>query len=136
MRPVLPSNFGRKCFVTAVLIASWLATACHPEARGAESPPGEPIPAEPDIKLGSVDDECKGLVDAITAYGACPNSDEDERAWARRVVEVAQQAFDAGKHGKQDEQTLRVMALACHKAAVSMQYATIRCKNGPPPKAD
>ena len=132
MRPTLPSTFGRKCFVIGILLAG----ACHHEPRGAESPPGEPIPAETDVKLGSIDDECKGLVDAITAYGACPNSDEDERAWARRVAELAQQAFDAGKNGKQDEQTLRVMALACRKAAVSMQYATIRCKNGPLPQQE
>ena len=130
MRPTLPSNFGRKCFVIGIL----LVTGCHHEQLAVA--PGEPIPAEPDIKLGSMDDECKGLVDALNAYGACPNSDEDERVWARRVGELAQQAFDAGKNGSNDEQSLRVMALACRKAAVSMQYATIRCKNGPPPKAD
>jgi hypothetical protein len=130
MRPTLPSNFGRKCFVVLCL-----AIGCHHEPR-VEPPPGEPIPAEPDVKVGTADQECSGLVDAINAYGACPNADEDERAWTRRLVEVAQQAFDAGKHGKTDEQTLHVIALACRKAAVSMQYATIRCKNGPPPKAD
>ncbi|HEY1550365.1 MAG TPA: hypothetical protein VGG28_21205 [Kofleriaceae bacterium] len=133
MRPALPSNFGRKRFVVGAVVI-WLVCNCHHEPP--PTPPGEPIPAETDVKLGSMDDECKGLVDAITAYGACPNSDEDERAWARRVAELAQQAFDAGKNGSTDEQSLRVMALACRKAAVSMQYATIRCKNGPPPKAD
>jgi hypothetical protein len=130
MRPTLPSTFGRKCFVVGMLLAS----ACHHEPP--PTPPGEPIPAEPDVKLGSMDDECKSLVDALNAYGACPNSDEDERVWARRVAELAQQAFDAGKNGSNDEQSLRVMALACRKAAVSMQYATIRCKNGPAPKQD
>jgi hypothetical protein len=130
MRPTLPSTFGRNCFVLGIL----LACECHHEPP--PTPPGEPIPAEPDVKLGTMDEECKGLVDALNAYGACPNSDEDERVWARRVGELAQQAFDAGKNGSNDEQSLRVMALACRKAAVSMQYATIRCKNGPPPKAD
>ena len=130
MRPTLPSNFGRKCFVLGIL----LVLGCHHEPP--PTPPGEPIPAEPDIKVGSYDDECKALVDAINAYGTCPNSDEDERAWSRRLTELATQAFDAGRNGKTDEQTLHVMALACRKAAVSMQYATLRCKNGPPPKAD
>jgi hypothetical protein len=130
MRPTLPSTFGRKLFIVGMLVGN----ACHHEPP--PTPPGAPIPAEPDITLGSMDDECKGLVDALNTYGACPNSDEDERVWARRVAELAQQAFDAGKNGSNDEQSLRVMALACRKAAVSMQYATIRCKNGPRPKAE
>lgn len=131
MRMTLPSDFGQKWLglvVTAML-------GCHGHSPPPVAP-GEPIPAEPDVVVDTMDKECQGLIAAITAYGACPNADEDTRAWSRRVVELAQQAFDAGKKGEPDKDSQHVMALACRKAAVSMQNATTRCQHGKPPKTD
>jgi hypothetical protein len=106
--------------------------------RGEPPPvaPGEPIPAAQEIAVDSMEKECANLVAAIQAFGACPNNDEDMREWARRVVEIAQEDIDAGKKGATDEPTRHVIALACRKAAVSMQNATVRCSHGPTPKSD
>jgi len=128
MRPTLPSDFGRKWLLIATLVG------CHHEVPPV--PPGEPIPAEPDLVVGTMEAECDALVAAITAYGTCPNADEDIRVWSKRVAEIAQQAFDAGKKGEPKPEDQKVIALACHKATVSMQNATTRCKNGPLPKVD
>lgn len=135
MRLILPSDFGRKCFAAAMLAAISAALGCQHAAAPAV-PPGEPISAEPDVKVESMDTECDGLVAAIAAYGQCPNGDDDLRAWTKRAGEIAQEAFDAGKVGKPDEKSQHVIALACHRAAVSMHYAAIRCANGPRPKSE
>jgi hypothetical protein len=129
MRLILPRPFGQKAALFAVL----LVFACqHPQAP---VKPGEPIPAEPDATVDTADKECDGLVAAVTAYGDCPNATDDERAWAKQVVEVAQQSFDAGKKGNPDAEAQKVIAHACHRAAESVKNATLRCQAGkaPPP---
>jgi hypothetical protein len=132
MRLTLPSDFGQKWLG---LVVAAMALGCHGQTPPPVTP-GEPIPAEADVVVDTMDKECDGLIAAVTAYGACPNADEETREWTRRVVEAAQQAFEAGKKGdpKPDEQ--HVIALACRKAAVSMQNATTRCQHGKPPKTD
>lgn len=115
--------------------------ACrHPEAPVA---PGPPLPVEPDVQLGSLDEECDGLTQAIVAYGKCPNLDDAERTWSKTLVEFAEQSFAAGKKGlaareqqgnhRELEDAKRAMALACHRAATSVKFATIRCENGKRP---
>ena len=108
--------------------------ACH----HAEPPvvPGEPIPAEPDVVVDTMDKECAGLITALEAYGECPNSDDDDRAWVERVVEVAQRSFDAGKKSNPDAAAQRVIAHACHRATESVGHATERCRAGPKPRVD
>ncbi|HEY0255123.1 MAG TPA: hypothetical protein VGC41_26530 [Kofleriaceae bacterium] len=81
-----------------------------------------------------MDAECAGLTNALISYGDCPNNDDDDKAWAKNVAEVAQQAFDAGKKGNPDEPSQHVIALACHKAAESVKNANERCHAGPKPK--
>ena len=130
MRPVLPSVFCRKWLGLAIL-----ASACH-SGEPRQVAPGEPIPAAQDIAVDSMEKECANLVAAVQAFGACSNNDEDMREWARRVAEIAQEDVDAAKKGAQDEPTRHVIALACRKATVSMQNATVRCEHGPPPKSD
>jgi hypothetical protein len=128
MRLILPSDFGRKWLLLAVM------AACQHEPPPVA--PGEPIPAEPDLVVGTMEAECDGLVAAIAAYGTCPNADEDMRVWSKRVAEIAQEELDAGKKADPKPEDQKVIALACHKATVSMQNAATRCKNGPRPKAD
>ncbi|HEY3807907.1 MAG TPA: hypothetical protein VGL61_35225 [Kofleriaceae bacterium] len=129
MRPVLPSDFCRKWLGLVIILLVGCRHAAPPPVA-----PGEPIPAAQDIAVDTMEKECANLIAAIQAFGDCPNGDEDTREWARRVVEIAQEDIDAGKKGAQDEPTRHVIALACRKAAVSMQNATLRCAHGPRPK--
>lgn len=128
MPPTLPSAIGKYCLVAALL------GACHNDPPPVA--PGEPIPAPVEVQVEAMDVECNHLVDAILKFGECPNSDEDDKAWAKNLAEVAQQSFEAGKKGNPDEPSQHVIALACHKATESVKHATERCVNGPRPKGD
>jgi hypothetical protein len=127
MRLILPNGFCRK----ALLI---LAFGCHHD----EPPvaPGDPIPAEPDVHVDTLDVECDGLVTALQTYGECPNNDDDDRAWAKQIAKVAEDSFAAGKKGNPDEKSQRVIAVACHKATASVQAATTRCRAGKRPRSE
>jgi hypothetical protein len=127
MRPTLPSIFGKICLVLAVY-------GCHSDPPPVA--PGEPIPAAAEVSVDTMDVECAGLITALGALGECPNNEDDDRAWAKQVAEVAQQSFDAGKKGNPDEASQHVIALACHRAAESVKHANERCHNGPKPKPD
>jgi hypothetical protein len=98
--------------------------------------PGPPLPAEPDVVVTSMDEECKGLELAITTWSQCPNLDDDERAWAHDITAYAEESFAAGKKGNPDADSQRAIAIACHRAAVSIGFATQRCNAGPKPRVD
>jgi hypothetical protein len=83
-----------------------------------------------------MDHECSTLRTAVETYGQCPNLDAEDRGWAHAVVEATDQSIAAGKAAAPDAEWQRAIAVACHKAAVSMRYATERCIAGPRPRAD
>ena len=124
MGPTLPRVFG------------WilLAFACH----HADPPvaPGPPLPAEPDISVTTMDDECHGLIAALETYQKCPNADNDDRAWARAWIEAAKESIDAGDKAHADAEAQRTMAINCKRAATSVRFADVRCHAGPKPKPD
>lgn len=131
MRPTLPSTIGKICLVLTGLAWVW---GCHSDPPPVA--PGEPIPAPAEIVVDTMDHECNDLVSALLAYGECPNNDEDDKAWAKNLAEVAQQSFEAGKKGNPDAPSQHVIALACHKATMSVKHATERCSHGKRPKSD
>ncbi len=96
--------------------------------------PGEPIPAEPEVTLGTMDAECDGLIAAMTAYKQCPNLDDDDRCGIDAWIENAQQDFAAGKKAKPEPNAQHAIAAACHKAIASVTAANERCHAGPKPK--
>lgn len=120
-------------FVLGTLLS---ATACKHVVTDAPVQPGPPIPAEADADLGTMDAECAGLITALSRYGECPNLEDGERQWTQRTIEVAQQSFAAGKKANPDEPSQKAMAAACHRAALSMEYARQRCFAGKRPKVD
>jgi hypothetical protein len=83
-----------------------------------------------------MDDECGGLRSAVEAYGQCPNLDPDDRTWAHAVIESTDQSIEAGSKANPDAEWQRAIAVACHKAAVSMRHATERCLAGRRPRVD
>jgi hypothetical protein len=109
---------------------------CHHVVGDKHVEPGPPIPAEPETDLESMDAECAGLIAAIDNYGKCPNLEDADRAWVRAVIESAEDAFAAGKKANPDEPSQRAIAMACHRATLSMQFATARCQAGKRPRVD
>ena len=132
MRPTLPSGFRRILFGFGVFLTA--EAGCH----HADPPvaPAPPLPAQPDIVLKTMDDECAGLTAAIGAWSTCKNLEDDERAWLHNLIDAAEASFAAGKKGNPDEANQRAIALACHRAAVSIGYATERCNAGPRPRVE
>jgi hypothetical protein len=112
------------------------AAACKHVVKEQPVTPGPPIPAEPETNLENMDSECAGLVAALDAYGKCPNLEEGERDWTQRTIEAAEQGFAAGKKSNPDEPSQKAIAAACHRAAVSIKFATQRCEAGKRPKVD
>jgi hypothetical protein len=115
----------------AVALAASLA-GCHRHPPPVA--PGEPIPAEPELTLGTMDAECDGLLAALATYKACPNLEDDDRWGIDAWTENAQQDFAAGKKAKPDPNAQHAIAAACHKAIASVSAATERCHAGPKPK--
>ena len=110
------------------------AAGCH----HADPPvaPGPPLPAEPDIQVGSMNDECGALEKAIDTWSKCPNLDDEDRTWARDITEYAEQSLAAGRKGLPDADNQHAIAIACRRAATSIGFATQRCNAGPKPRAD
>ncbi len=133
MAPTLPSTFGTKCWVLVwlALCAVW---ACHSDPPPVA--PGELIPAAAEIQVDTMDKECDALIVAINVYGECRYNDDDDKAWAKNLAQVAQESFDAGHKGHPDAPSQHVIALACHRAAESVKHAAERCSNGPKPKRE
>jgi len=130
MRPTLPSAPGRNSPIFGVLLA---LVACHHEPPVTPAPP---LPAETEIPVQTMEAECAGLVAALDRYRACPNLDDDDRAWLRSTIEYAQQSYEAGTKGHPDEQAQHVIAVACKRAALSVDHANERCHAGPKPRVD
>jgi hypothetical protein len=123
--------------VRKVLLGSLLTlAACKHVTSDPPVKPGPPIPAEPEQNLETMDAECAGFVAAVDTYGKCPNLEEADRQWARDVIEAAEESFAAGKKANPDEPAQKAIAMACHRAALSMQFATERCKAGKRPRTD
>ena len=116
---------------TALLAGFAGFTACHRDPPPVA--PGEPIPPAAEVTLGTMDNECDGLLLALASYKTCHNLDDDDRydidAWSQR----AQQDFAAGKKAKPEPNAEHAIAAACHKAATSVHAATERCNAGKRP---
>jgi hypothetical protein len=112
-----------------------LACARHPALP--VLPPAAPLPATPDVELGTMEVECAAMLAANQALAECPNRDDAERAGDRATIELWRDVdFPALVKGKPDEPSKRAIALACHRAAASYAAATERCRNGPKPRVD
>lgn len=132
MRPTLPRGFRRKVVLGTLLILG----GCHHVVSDKPVPPGAPIPAEPEAELENMETECAGLIAALDTYGKCPNLEDGDREWVRSVIEATEDSFAAGKKAKPDEPSQKAIAMACHRATISMKFATARCQAGKRPRVD
>jgi hypothetical protein len=137
MPPTLPSRIGSKLgIVAALLVVLGMLLSCKHVVSEKPVKPGPPIPAEPEEELENMDTECAGLIAALDNYGKCPNLEDGDREWAQRTIEYAEDSFAAGKKANPDEPSQKAIAAACHRAALSIQFATQRCHAGKRPKVD
>src|SRR5689334_21402557 len=123
MPPTLPRVFGLKVILGILLVCG----GCKHVIKDPVVKPGPPIPAEPETNLENMDTECAGLIAALDTYGKCPNLEDDDREWVTEVIQSAEESFAAGKKSNPDEPAQQAIAMACHRAAISMQFATERC---------
>ena len=130
---ILPRGFVRKVCVLGGLLT---VLACKHVSSDRTATPGPPIPADPEVDLENMDTECAGMIAAYDRYGQCPNLEDNERQFVRRVIEAAEKAFAAGKNAQPDEPSQKAIAMGCRRAAVSIGYATQRCQAGKRPKVD
>lgn len=98
--------------------------------------PAKPLPADPDVDLGTMDVECDGMVVALATFRACPNLEDDDKEDLDDWIASANRAFTAGKKAKPEPNAQKAIAAACHKATDSVKAATERCQAGKRPKAD
>jgi hypothetical protein len=110
-----------------------LAACSHPQTA---VPPGPPIPAEPDLAVGTADEECAAFEAALDTWTKCPNMDDDKRAWIRATKDFAEESYAAGKKSALEPQVLHAIAVRCRRAASSVKSATIRCNAGREPRVD
>jgi hypothetical protein len=123
----------------AAILAAILSSALTGCAHREPPPPvvsAPPLPADPEVKLESMQVECDAMLGALTTFKACPNHDEDDREAVDAWVERANQDFAASRKANPEPNAQKAIAAACHKAAGSVRAATERCQAGPPPKAD
>ena len=132
MPPTLPSGFAAKVLLGSLLTLA----ACKHVTSDPPVKPGPPISAEPEQQLENMDTECAGLVAALDSYGKCPNLEDGEREWVSATIQAAEDSFAAGKKSNPDEPAQKAIAMACHRAALSMQFATQRCQAGKRPRTD
>jgi hypothetical protein len=112
-----------------------MACTRHPEV--ATLPPPPPLPASPEIQLGTMEVECDAMIAANEALMACPNREDDERAADKATIERWRDVdFPALLKGKPDEPSRKAIALACRRAAMSLAAATERCRNGRKPRTE
>lgn len=105
-------------------------TSCHREPPVA---PGTPIPAAPEVTLGSMDAECEGLLAALGAYKTCLNLEDEDREDIEAWIERTQEDFAAGKKANPEPNAQNAIAAACHRAIASVKAAHERCLAGPRP---
>ena len=120
--------------LAAILVAALAACAHPPPPPPPVSAP--PLPADPEVKLESMQVECDAMLGALSTFKACPNHDEDDREAVDAWIERANQDFAASRKANPEPNAQKAIAAACHKAAGSVQAATERCLAGPRPKSD
>jgi hypothetical protein len=112
-----------------------LLVAC---GGGSSAPvtPAKPLPADPEVKLDSMEKECDAMVAALETYKACTNHEDEDRQNVEAWIETANRNFAASRKAKPEPNAQKAIAGACHKATDSVKAANERCLAGPRPKND
>ena len=98
--------------------------------------PAAPLPADPEIALGSMELECDAMVAALETYKACENHEDEDRENLDAWIETANRNFAASKKADPEPNARKAIAGGCRKVTDSVKAATTRCAAGPRPKDD
>ena len=117
------------------LLVAWALAAC---VRKDPPPaaPAPPLPADPEVKLESMQVECDAMVGALAVFKACPNHEDEDREVVDAWIERANRDFAASRKANPEPNAQRAIAAACRKATDSVKAATERCLAGPRPKLE
>lgn len=113
-----------------------LTAACARVDKPAPITPAKPLPADPEIALGSMELECDAMVAALTTFKTCVNHEDEDRENIEAWIETANRNFAASRKANPEPNAQKAIAGACHKATISIQAANERCLAGPRPKDD
>jgi hypothetical protein len=113
-----------------------LLVACSRVDKPAPVTPAKPLPADPEIELGSMQLECDAMVAALETYKTCVNHEDEDRENIDAWIETANRNFAASKKANPEPNAQKAIAGACRKATTSVQAANERCLAGPRPKDD
>ena len=98
--------------------------------------PATPVPADPEIKLESMQVECDGMLGALAAFRTCENLEDEDREDLDDWIERATRDMASSRKANPEPNAQKAIAAACRKATESVQAATERCRAGPKPKVD
>jgi hypothetical protein len=96
--------------------------------------PAEALPADPPVKLDTMQVECDGLLAALASYKDCPHHEPADVAEVESWIDAANRNLAAGTKSNPEPNAQKAIAGACHRAMVSVKAATERCLAGPRPK--
>lgn len=120
----------------ASFLLVWTLAACAHRDPPPPARPAPPLPADPEVKLESMQVECDAMLGALMAFKACPNHEDDDREAVDAWIERANADFAASRKANPEPNAQKAIAAACRKAADSVKAATERCQAGPRPKGD
>jgi hypothetical protein len=86
------------------------------------------------MKLRGMVEECDAMTTAIQSFQTCKNLEKDDRRDLDAWLDRAQKDFAAGRKANPEPNAQQAIALACHRATMSVQAANERCIAGPRPK--
>lgn len=98
--------------------------------------PAQPLPADPPIKLETMQIECDAMLAALATYKDCVNLEPEDKTEIDAWVETATRSFESGKKANPEPNAQAAIAGACRKATESVKAATERCHNGKAPKRE
>jgi hypothetical protein len=96
--------------------------------------PAPPLPADPEVKLDTMEAECGLYIDALTGWKTCPNLDPGEDIGIQAWIDRATDDMALSKKVDLEANAKHATAAACRKAADSVRAAHERCKNGHRPR--
>lgn len=90
-------------------------------------PPPAPILADAADTPGTAAEECSKVAADLERYSKCGLLDDDRRWWVGRWAEYVKTDLELAKNPKLDDDSLKLLAVSCRKAASVVGWAAEVC---------